>query len=408
VANPPRRIPQRRPERRLTWSARWADYFDKSDADPLGSRRVFTQVAHDSFGTKDVQNAITATYVWTTDQTGHVMYGLLPTLLLGWLWSLGCDYFAIREAWRIVGCVAIALGIFAMWRSKERQDIRDTRKLAGKRFHFDTADIEWNVVTAMVYFTIGIALGLAPLIHPWLLLAAIVLAIWPAWRVAHWWLRRKLAFQQAGLPYLYRLANFTGGIRPEDVPIVESMANLANRRVSLWKVITEPDPVIDIRPAHCRHLVISGPLRSGKTSLAVGIGTEFAFRLGIGRYVTASQLMQLEVGPRDPHRTSDEHMEYDDGRVLWPLAACDLLIVDDVDGGLPNGDPPELPAIQPAQFEKAMTTRDAPLAALGEKRTVWVLGSSADTDDWRAVIARLMKVLPEEIGVIKLEPADAR
>jgi hypothetical protein len=23
-----------------------------------------------------------------------------------------------------------------------------------------------------------------------------------------WWLRRKIAFQQAGLPYLYRLANF--------------------------------------------------------------------------------------------------------------------------------------------------------------------------------------------------------
>ena len=63
-------IPQYRPETKTTRSSRKANVLDQPDADPLGFRRVFTQVAHDLYGTKDVQDAITASYVWMADQTG--------------------------------------------------------------------------------------------------------------------------------------------------------------------------------------------------------------------------------------------------------------------------------------------------------------------------------------------------
>src|SRR6516225_10916903 len=75
------------PPSNRTRSSRLADTFDRPDADPLGLRRVFTQVSHDLYGTKDVQDAITASYVWMADQIGHLTLGLVPTLLLCWFIS---------------------------------------------------------------------------------------------------------------------------------------------------------------------------------------------------------------------------------------------------------------------------------------------------------------------------------
>jgi hypothetical protein len=81
-----------------TRSSRAADRFDRKDAPPLGVRRVFTQVAHDLYGTKDVQDAITASYVWLADQLGHITLGLVPTLLLCWV----VIAFDPQTPWRVV------------------------------------------------------------------------------------------------------------------------------------------------------------------------------------------------------------------------------------------------------------------------------------------------------------------
>ena len=107
-------LPTIRPSADQTTATAWCDRFDRKDASPLGIRRVLTQVCHDLYGTKDVQYAITASYVWMADQIGHITLGLVPTLLLCWIVAA----FDPQGAWRVMLFVlAAALGYLALQRS---------------------------------------------------------------------------------------------------------------------------------------------------------------------------------------------------------------------------------------------------------------------------------------------------
>src|SRR5262245_34133558 len=381
-----------------------------AEAEQLGVRKVLAQARHDLFGTKDVQDAITATYVWMADQLGHITLGLGPTMALCWIVTLlWPDPSAAATRWRYLIFVLIGVVLFAVWIYKEVQDLRETEKRAGKIFPFDSADVIWNIKTALLYFGIGGLAGIAVFISWKLLVMVVLLALWPALAVAYWWLRRKLAFQQANLPYLYRLANFPSPLDRELVTEVSDLANLQNRRVWLSRVLIGNDPVIRCTP-QLRHLLIVGPLGAGKTSLCVGIGTEFAFALGRGRYLSAAKLVQLVVDDQTHPGTPD----FDDGRILWHWKDCDLLLVDDVDAGAksggdygPSGVATRL--VTPDVFVAALSCHSAtPLAWLGPRRSVWVLGDPTGAELWRAAIAKLMSVGVAEIGIVELSAGPRR
>ena len=377
---------------------------NRPDADPLGVRRVFAQVSHDLYGTKDVQDVITASYVWMADQIGHLFLGLVPTLLVAWAITS-----IVPDGWlQTILIILGALAIFAYWVSKERQDFKDTQERAGKIFEFDSSDILWNVKTALTYFGIGGIWAVAAYIHGWLLLIAIPLTAWPGLMVAYWWLRRKLAFQQAGLPYLYRLANFKAEMGPVQDPAVDKLVgrlcNLKQRKVSYWKVLLGLDRIPD-HPDLPRHVLITGSLGAGKTSLAVGIGTEYAFALGMGRYLSAAKLVQLAA---DPTSMPANQMEYDDGRVLWPWRQCKVIIVDDVDAGVATAGGLEAQLIRPGDFVKALTVSgpDA-LKWLGQERSVWVVGDISGAEAWRTAISGVLGLKPDDMLVVELKPASS-
>ena len=75
--------------------------------------------------------------------------------------------------------------------------------------------------------------------------------------------------------------------------------------------------------------------------------------------------------------------------------------------GLPTGTAPVISATRPLEFAAALKAGDgpAPLAELGGKRTVWVLGNTTTVAEWKMVIARLMDVWEDEIMTIQLQPA---
>lgn len=281
-------------------------------------------------------------------------------------------------------------------------------------FHFDSHDIDWNVWTALFYYVVGIGLAVSPFVLGWRgPVVAIVIALCPILTVAYWWLQRKLAFQQAGLPYLFRLANFRVPLEQPSIETVCALANFRNSRVPLWKVLlgrsTEGHPT---NPG-ARHILITGGLGAGKTSLCVGIGTEFAFSLKKCRYLSAVKLVELVLGkkttrPVDP--TAQYDVEVDDGRYLWMLPKCDMVIVDDVDVGvkLSDNDAQDLPShlIHPDALKKMLSLNSelgpAPLSWLGgtDRRSVWVIGNAREENAWREVIAALLGISERDIATV--------
>ena len=355
---------------------------------PLLDRGTIWRVAkHDLFGTKDVQDSPTLSYVWLADQFGHFGIGFAGTLAVG---GVIAGAFGWSPAWCAFG-VGVLLAAWFVY--KEWRDYRDEQSHAwsvlSRRpvpFAFNGGEILHNCLCACFYTFCGIVIAVLGIWRWWAGLAAFAVLLLLGARVAFWWLQRKVAFQQADLPYLYRLTNFPENFEPPQggEPDAEDI---------LHELICGATPKI-------RHVLIAGPLGSGKTSLAIGIGTEYAFRLGTARFTSVLKLSQTGVAmalgggvqprmPR-PNKSPDwmpDNTTFQDGRVLWPYDDAELLIVDDLDGGIADAG-----VIDPKDMLAAL--RAAPgrqfFAKFANRRTVWIAGAADRAAAWRDVVTQLV------------------
>jgi hypothetical protein len=188
---------------------------------------------------------------------------------------------------------------------------------------------------------------------------------------AYYWLSRKKCFQQANLPYIFRLANFPPKIASppvsESVPALLEFTSLQGK----WK-----------------HLLICGPPQSGKTTLASAIGTEHTFASGRARYLDTFDFLQFADLDHDPLASPNQP--------LWQWQQSNILILDDLDPGFQDDN-----ILNRAEIVKQMS-RMKSLNQLRSLRTVWLVGSEAHAEFWRTELARLLQTKPEEIGLVHL------
>ncbi len=331
---------------------------------------------------KEVQAGYTYTYIWMANQLGHFTLGLLPTFLVSWLilWISGQKVEDVYYRYLIWFPSVLAAG----WAAKEIWDVaRATKSASNHAFPVDRADLWMDAGTAVFFFWCGIitatlglryfALGLASFV------VVLVLAVTvPAW----YWLTRKLCFQRARLPYLARLADFTSQfgsapprLGPQDVL----------RFLAAAKSDSQADPL---------HLLLFGALGTGRTSLAVGVGTEHSFEIRKVRYLTWTKF--LEVAAHDP--TPDKQ----DGADVWPWIDVDILILDDM---VDQSDP--APTVLLAEKQRELSSLSASArAALGNKRVVWVFGQvSNDTPtpaQWIDLLGKMLELKAAQFGYVEL------
>jgi hypothetical protein len=346
---------------------------------------VVKQVYADLFG-KDVQETATFSYEWVADQMGHFSLGFMITYLLSWIFyptppANSLDYFKLA-GWVMLVFIVKELRDFVSewWKSRTAKSV----------FKFNSIEILYNVATALFYILLGSLVAGFALWNPRYGIVAVAITVPLALILGYFWLRLKITFQQAGLPYLYRLATFPSPIDKKTAQFIVELS--------------KPAPSGE-KPTLAHHLIIAGPLDSGKSSLATAIGTEFAFRLGIGCYTTLAKLLQSALRTDgNIHKAA-----FDDGRILWPWQNSDLLIVDDVDvlsdhiPGTPTDVSKERMIAQTRVDTLKALIPDVLQAALKYRRTVWVVGDIDDGElkHWQAMIADIIGVDPARVWTFK-------
>lgn len=330
---------------------------------------LLSQFKKDVYG-KEVQTTSPYSYTWIADQVGHVCLGILfnfgLTLIAfyigkGTSWALsffGKDtswalwFFGKDTSWDAIvgllaGSILVSLYEFRTYRSAVKE--------ATPLFPLDKECLRDNAAIAAAYMILGCGVGFAfhqtALVGVVLFLLLLLLAI----LIAPQWLRQKIIWQKAGLPYLFRLADAQPNMSQEAAKQIQTLINQG------------APPTPDLPP---RQVILGGPIGSGRTTIAAGIGSEFAFNKTKVRYLSFDTLLECAS------RSSSSHFEDDTGPVninYWRWCEAQVLIIDDI-GPLISAREQQ----QRADLEKFQKALHHDLAAiksvLARRHTVWVIG----------------------------------
>ena len=311
-------------------------------------RRQFWADIHD----KEVSSAATYSYLWTADQMGHVALGLL---LGGLIMRVTVD---IGLSWWLAAVLTIG-GAIAFFGSWEYSTYSEKARKAGSLSVGEQRLLMRNASIATFYMVLGAFAATAfftTSFLPWgllILLACVVATI--AW--ALWWLRQKIVWQKAALPYLARLAYQRSALPAETLDRVRAICE--ELPTGGWEK---------------RQLVIWGPFGVGKTPLAAAIGTEFAFCGWKVRYVGFDKLVHMAG--------ADENDEGPRNIVYWDWRKIDVLIIDDIDPGLEHDylDPQAFKEVFEDDFKSQKDGKDQ-RQILKNCHTIWVLGTDKSEKD---------------------------
>jgi hypothetical protein len=226
-----------------------------------------------------------------------------------------------------------------------------------------------GVLTAVAMFA---APSLAPNAGwPWLVpLATFIVMLVVLFLVSRDWLAEKVAFDQAGLPFVGRFA-------------LNSRPSQADRR----------DVIVNFaygtRPG-TKHLVIIGPPKSGRTTTAVALGVEALLRSGNNTvlYTTWCKLLD-RFAEKTLLLHQEQQLQGTETRPTFPPEEVELLIIDDVGA---QGEQ-LLPFVTAGAFGGELRRNEELRSRLGDKRVVWVVGDDPERRvDWIDALEKVFGV----------------
>jgi hypothetical protein len=396
-----------------------------------GYRALLKEVGR-QFAGSDLESGYTFVYVWLTNQFGHFMIGFAGTILFSWIVSLFVpDALTTHDFFRRLVAAALIGGVWLLgWFAKEIfVDLVDALRalrfakrqraaaLAGEplpvatkvpRYKIGREDLDdikdsvvaWRTIRRRQlgdgnpneeawfkadivrdcridgwFYSAGvltaIAMFAAPTLAPgmgwpWLVpLATFVAMLAISLPISRDWLWEKVDFDKAAFPFVQRFA-LSG--RPYD--------DEERRRAIDFATLRTGVP---------RHLVVIGPPKSGRTTIAVALGVEAVLRSeqGVVVYTTWSKLLdrvaeQAQLG---------EYAGAVDGpqgdRPIRPPEGAEFLIIDDVGAEGAERRPFVTSDAFRAELQRNAVLRDQ----LAGSRIVWVVGDDPEmAHKWRAAL----------------------
>lgn len=299
---------------------------------------------------KEVQQATTYSYTWMADQMGHVCIGIVLNFGVTLVARYVLPLVGVAASWDEVAGLVIGVVAVSLW---EWSAFHSSVKGVTGHFPLDRELLRNNAIIAAVYMIFGVGAGFA--FHQdafWGVVGFVALTLL-AVVCAPPWLRQKIIWQKAALPYLFRLADL--------------------QRTVGWEAAQELQALIDQDApptARASQVLVGGPIGSGRTSIAASIGTEFAFKKAAVRYLGFDALLELAAHPPSPKFADDtgpENINY------WRWSEAQVVIIDDI-GPMITADAKDLEE-NLERFRKLLHTRlHAVAPVFAACHTVWVIG----------------------------------
>lgn len=313
----------------------------------------------DIFGS-DVFVHYQSKYVWQANQVGHFAIGFVFASILSWAFSSSgassvCYYAAC----------AILILLYAV---KEYIDLLIAKRQANKGlFPLEKRELRLDMAADTWFVGSGVSVAAAAHVTPWYGLIAAIVAIAAFVRLRKVFLPAKESLDRAALPFMFRLCNFpkTTGVKQCNAWRVRAF--ITGKTIKGYC----PSPAV----------LIQGYRGTGKTTLAVGIGSEIALYKKNGRYGRSLYLTAFNLFDRAGLNSADYPAKllrwkprFLGSGDSWSLECAEVLIIDDVDSDLCAGGTAK-------EILNKIRSRPHLCELLKEKKTVWVTGSTKLKDD---------------------------
>ncbi len=329
----------------------------------ITGKTIFNQLKYDLIG-KDSQRGITLTYGWLANQFGHLALGFIPTVLFNLIYT---TYFPC-----VCAKIWAPLTTAIIWTCFEAYNflVPLLKQKGSYVFEPDWKNVGFDTATDLQYFYFGAfsaALVYSQCLWIQITFYALLVIIAVLFRV---WYPVKMYMQYAQFPFQFRISQWFGSIKDEDK---NAILNIVENKEQ-------------------KHILIFGNESSGKTSLGVGIATEFSIKRSIAFYTTGIKFTGLL-------QNSDEDLQkkFD---LEWSWRDAEILVIDDIDSGGNNED-----VITPDFFETANNNSlysKQNIEALKTKATIWVVGKYSNKDKWEKFLTNTIGVSSNKIFPIKL------
>lgn len=327
-------------------------------------KRILKQLKDDLIG-KDSHRGVTLTYAWLANQFGHISLGFIPAFLLFYLFSV--DEF---KAAMYVSLFWLAFETYnflgpLLSKRESTSDVVFIPKKASYKFKPKWINVAFDTFTDVCFFAFGAFLFTLTITkgnHNLNLYILIGLSLYLAIATRYWFVTKMYQFY-ARFPFQFRLSQWDFSIE-------------ANNK-------SKVDAFLKSKKSDGNHLLISGALSTGKTSLGIGILNELSIKHNTCLYVSAMKMCNYFF--KDEGDILETHE-------IWDWQTVQFLMIDDVNPSEPIQNELINPDVLLSFIDTLTPINEKNRTLLKNKNIIWVMGSKLSANEQQAWLKLFQKI----------------